>query len=118
MSEDTLMAGYIVKIKEVHDKKTINELYENFDTDNLEEWQNFYDDSGFKCKVFITDYENEYYGGYEKVISISMLENMKGNFIKANKVKFELKGNTIAHFTKIWYNGCEMGSLVKGEHDE
>jgi len=118
MSETSLMAGYIVKVRAVTDKDKIIKLIENFDVTKLNKWQKYYDDSGFECRVNLTEYEYEYCGYYEHIISSSMISEMTDNFIETHKKKYKLNSKHLAHFVKIWYNGCEMGPIIEENNNE
>jgi len=122
MSENMLLEGYIVKLEKIgsdtkDELNKIDELHNNFDIDKTKVWQEFYDDSGYKCMIYITYSIYEFYDNYEHTVTLADLEKMRDDFMNATK-DFSTVGNSIAYFTKIWHNCCEMGPIIEEKEDE
>jgi len=129
MSENSMMAGFAIKMDEVNDDGA-DTLIENFDECKLDEWQWMYDESGYSCIVMLTDYESAYYDDSHNVVSISDLVDARisaGQYANSfPKFKFAKNldvngldaGPEIVFFNTIWYNGAEMGTIFKEKEDE
>jgi len=115
MSENSMMAGYAIKMGKV-DEERIDELYNTFDSSSLNHWQWMYDESGHECLVFLVDAESSF---YDDLNIHSSLQDMQAIVYSAiefsnDEPKFELNNSQTSNlifFAKIWYNGSDKGTI-------
>ena len=115
MSENAMMMGYAVKLEKALDDQHIEELIDNFNDTLLNEWQPFYDESGYEFLVCLTKKEYPFYDGISTDVTIEqMLEAGQSlhKYLDDTGNDYELDSVDIHFFVKIWYTGSDMGSLL------
>ena len=114
MSENSMMAGYAIKMGKVEGDR-VDDLFEDFDNSWLNKWQYMYDDSGHECLVYLDNAEYAFYDDLSVCVEFKDMQYMITSAIEfADGLELPLADNgeiALIHFVKVWYNGSEMGSI-------
>jgi len=112
-----MMTGYAIKLRQIDtelEAERYEELIDNFNYADLKTWQYFYDESGYECLVYLTDYEYEFEGAINTSINSANLFSKGANALKLKHVE-ELRINMDVHFfVSVWYNGTDMDTIFAG----
>jgi len=116
MSENKMLTGFVCKIPGEVSEDEIDNLYESFNADKYNIWQPWIDEDDTNILAMITDSEDEFYDSFNQDISMQDIAQALTSlykYIEENDI--ELKIPDMHLFTKIWYDGCEMGTLFNKE---
>ena len=120
MSSVTIMAGYAIKISKVGTERA-NYLYLNFDERKFNEWQWMYDESGYECIVYITEYQNNFIRHLTSSTTMQEMLHYQQSAIEFSNQEPAFKlglAPEMIHFVSIWDEHTALSKPIFQEKED